>query len=291
MDLSRMLDAAGRMVVVSPHFDDAVLSVGGLIAARASRGQTVEVLTVFSAAGAAITGGERQKAFSDYAVRVGEDDRALAVLGARARRLGLFERLFRDPRPRGPLPLFRTSEDLARGAYVEEVRRAIARLVASEDTVVLSPLGIGNHVDHVIVAVGALRAGSRVLFYEDFNALSERNRRRHPVSRLRPFPYRSAPGWASPRAGFELEAMSLLARGPDATALAGVTVHPEQWSMTAFPVTGGLEARKLRAVGEYRTQTKTLGGEARLREIMRRAHAVRGGEPIWRFDTAGAGPS
>ncbi|MEC3914674.1 PIG-L deacetylase family protein [Nocardia sp. CDC160] len=291
MELSRVLDGVGRVVVVSPHFDDAVLSVGGLIAGRVGRGQVVEVLTVFSGAGVAVGGGGRQKAFSDYGVRGEEDERALGILGARGRRLGLFERLFREPRPRGPLALFRTSEDLARGAYVETVRRGIGRLVEDGDTVVLAPLGIGNHVDHVIVAVAALRVGSRVLFYEDFNALSERNRRRHPVSRLRPFPYRSAPGWASPRAGFELEAMSLLARGPDAAALAGVTVRPEQWSMTAFPVAGGLEAVKLRAIGEYRTQTRALGGEKRLREIMRRAHAVRGGEPIWRFDATGAGPS
>ncbi|MVU76970.1 hypothetical protein GPX89_06885 [Nocardia sp. ET3-3] len=297
MELSPILEAANRLVVVSPHFDDAVLSVGGLIAARAGRGQVVEVLTVFSAAGTAAEGGRRQKAFSDYASRVGEDDRALSVLGARPRRLGLFERLFRDPPPRGPLSLFRTSEDLARGAYAETVRRAIARLLDSGDTVVLAPLGIGNHVDHVIVAVGALwtvrdRAdpgpGARILFYEDFNAMSEHNRRRHPVSRLRPFPYRSAPGWASPRTGVELEAMSLLARGPDATALAEVPVGRGSWSMSAFPV-GSVEGLKLRAVGEYRTQTKALGGESGVREILRRAHAVRGGEPIWRFQPNATG--
>ncbi|GAB0106758.1 hypothetical protein JMUB6875_57470 [Nocardia sp. JMUB6875] len=286
MDLSRRLDAAGRVVVVSPHFDDAVLSLGGLIAARAGRGQAVEVLTVFSAEGAGRDGGKRQKAFSDYASRISEDDRALSTLGARARRLGLFERLFRDPPPRGPLALFRTSADLARGAYTETVARTIRGLLNSESTLVLAPLGIGNHVDHVIVAVGALtaaRGDPRILFYEDFNALSERNRRRHPVSRLRPFPYRSAPGRASPGIGLEMEAMSLLARGPDATELAGLPVRREQWSMSAFPLSNALETLKLRAIAEYRTQTKALGGEQRLREILRRAHAVRGGEPVWRF--------
>ncbi|GAB2551882.1 PIG-L deacetylase family protein [Nocardia heshunensis] len=286
MDVSGMLDAASRIVVVSPHFDDAVLALGGLIATRAGRGQTVEVLTVFSAAGAALAGGVRMRAFSDYGPRVGEDDRALALLGARSARLGLSERLFRDPPTRGPLPLFRTSADLARGAYPETVRRAILRIAQAPGTIVLAPLGIGNHVDHVIVALGALRAARErpgILFYEDFNALSEHNRRRHPVARLRPFPYRSAPAWASPRAGFELEATSLLARGPDPTTLAELTVQPEQWRMSASPLDDAAESAKLQAVGEYRTQTMALGGETAVRELLRRAHAVRGGELVWQY--------
>ncbi|AYF78398.1 PIG-L family deacetylase [Nocardia yunnanensis] len=290
MDVSRMLDTAGRVVVVSPHFDDAVLSVGGLIAGCAGRGQPVEVLTVFSAAGAA-SGGGRMRAFSDYETRVREDDRALALLGARPERLGLSERLFRDPPPRGPLPLFRTSPDLARGEYPATVQRAIRDVLATPDTIVLAPLGIGNHVDHVIVAVGALLAmperASRLLFYEDFNALSERNRRRHPVSRLRPFPIRGAPAWASPRAGFELEATSALARGPDPVALAGHSARDGQWHMTASPVDAAAESAKLDAVSEYRTQTAALGGESALHSLLRRAHTVRGGELIWQFRPEG----
>ncbi|MFE3189688.1 PIG-L deacetylase family protein [Nocardia sp. NPDC059240] len=290
MEVSRVLDAASRIVVVSPHFDDAVLSLGGLIATRAGRGQTVEVLTVFSAAGATLTGGARMRAFSDYGPRVAEDDRALALLGARPTRLGLSERLFRDPPPRGPLPLFHTSPEMARGAYPEKVRQAITRLRESPGTIVLAPLGIGHHVDHVIVALGALRAaaeGPGVLFYEDYNALSERNRRRHPVTRLRPFPYRAAPAWGSPRAGFELEATSLLARGPDPIALAGLTVRREQWQLSPAPVDAAAESAKLRAIAEYRTQTKALGGESALRELLRRAHAVRGGESVWQFRPGG----
>ncbi|WP_405135397.1 PIG-L family deacetylase [Nocardia sp. NBC_01388] len=295
--VTRVLDAADRIVVVSPHFDDAVLSAGGLIAARVEARQPVEVLTVFSSARAIATRGGRHQAFTDYALRVAEDDRALAALGARARRLGLYERLFRDPPPRGPFGLFRTSLEIARSAETSAVQRAIAEALNNGNAIILAPLGIGNHVDHVIVTVGALRAirdrdaQARVLFFEDFNAMSERNRRLHPVSRLRPFPFRDAPGWASPRTAVEMTAISLLTRGPDPTALCDLPVRAEEWSMSALPLTTRHETAKFEALAEYRTQTSALGGEPQLRALLERAHARRGGELLWRFRASGASSS
>ncbi|MCM6776140.1 PIG-L family deacetylase [Nocardia sp. CDC159] len=278
------LDDADRMVVVSPHFDDAVLAVGALIAARVEAGQPVEVLTVFTGARDDATHYGRREAFADYVVRRAEDDRALRVLGARPHRLGLFERIFREPPPRHPSDLFHTPTDVADCPEVEAVRRTIAEALASE-AIVLAPLGIGNHVDHVLVAMGALRVGPapRLLFYEDFSALSERCRRRHPVSRLQRFGFGDAPGWAGPRLGCRLAALSLLARGPDPTTALGLRVVPERWRPSALPVRPEHEDIQFRALAEYRTQTAALGGERRLRALIHRAHDRRGGELIWRF--------
>ncbi|MCU1645024.1 MAG: hypothetical protein JWN03_5299 [Nocardia sp.] len=293
--VTRVLDAADRIVVVSPHFDDAVLSVGGLIAARVEAGQPVEVLTVFSGSRPIEVRGGRHQAFADYTLRVVEDDRALAALGAGAGRLGLYERLFRDPRPHGPFSLFHTSPEIAQSADTEAVQQAIAEALDNSGTVILAPLGIGNHVDHVIVAVAALRAirdqYARVLFFEDFNATSERNRRRHPVSRLRPFPFRVAPGWANSRAAVEMTAISLLTRGPDPTALACLPIEAAQWSMSALPLTTRHETAKLQALSEYHTQTSALGGEPQLRALLKRAHARHGGELVWRFQLSGVNSS
>ncbi|MFJ4649983.1 PIG-L deacetylase family protein [Nocardia sp. NPDC088792] len=289
MTVARVLGEARRIVVLSPHFDDAVLAIGALVAGCVESGRTVRVVTVFSAGGTGISAGGRGKAFADYDSRRREDDRALALLGVEARRLGLHERIFRAPAPHGPLSLFHTSRAIAYSPDTAAVHRAIVAEQREDGTIVLAPLGIGNHIDHVITATAALRAArdparaARMLFYEDFNALAECCRRRHPVARLRPFAFRSAPGWASPRAGLELETMSLLIRGPDAAELAGLPVGPGRWTATALPVSRRHAEAKFAAMAEYRTQTAALGGARQLRALMERAHARRGGELVWQF--------
>ncbi|MBF6327467.1 PIG-L deacetylase family protein [Nocardia transvalensis] len=283
-----VLTTAGRVVVVAPHFDDAVLALGASIAALVAGGKPVQVLTVFSGARDDERHGERRQAFADYVVRRAEDDRAMRVLGTEARRLGLFERIFREPPPRGPSSMFRTPADIARSDEVYAIRTTLTNLV-DDDAMVLAPLGIGHHVDHVMVAAAALQTAlqrpgtDRLLFYEDFNAVSERCRRHHPISRLHPFPFRDAPGWASPRVGCAMAAASVLAGGPDPAAAVGLSVRPEQWEMCVLPVGPGHESTQFCALAEYRTQTRALGGEPRLHAVIHRAHARRGGELVWRF--------
>ncbi|WP_067824346.1 PIG-L family deacetylase [Nocardia inohanensis] len=281
-----------ELVVLSPHFDDAALAVGALVAARAAAGRRVRILTVYTAGPdtAGLTG--RRRAFGDYAVRRAEDDRALARLGAGGMRLGLRERLFRDPPLPRPVHIFRTPEDVRGLTECDRIQREITRLLdESPRAQILAPLGIGNHHDHVEVAVAAMRAAAthpdRVLFYEDFNALSELCRRHHPVSRTAPFPWQSAPAWASPRAGTGLEAMSFIPRGPSAPELAGLSPGRGggSWCVQTLPVHTH-EAVQLRAVAEYRSQLPLLGGPAAVAKFIRRAHRTRGGELLWHLSPA-----
>jgi LmbE family N-acetylglucosaminyl deacetylase len=86
--VSKHLDGK-RIVVVSPHSDDGVLSVGAAIASWARRGAKVELLTVFAldpqsdapAGGWDARGGFRTEAEAALARRE-EDRRACATLGA-----------------------------------------------------------------------------------------------------------------------------------------------------------------------------------------------------------------
>ena len=140
-------------VVVSPHLDDAVLSVPGLIRSRVQRGERVVVLTVFSA------GGE------EYAERRAEDRAALALLGAEPLHLGLL-----DAPPRRGIP--RSFRALILGAMDDEDAAAAARplleqIAALAPALTLLPLGVGEHIDHRIVHAAHTRLGGRVAFYED----------------------------------------------------------------------------------------------------------------------------
>lgn len=282
--------ASDRLVVLSPHLDDAVLGAGALIADEVRAGVPVEVWTAFTRQPEPAAVPRRLRPFADYRTRLAEDDRALAVLGAGARRLDLPERIWRDPPARGLRAAFRTPADRAGLDQLEPVAAAVAEAFARPGTRVLAPLGVGHHVDHVEVAcaalVAAVRAGAcdRIGFYEDFYALAGAARRRHPVTRAHAGGpvrrLREAPGWAGPAEGLVLWATPLIARGPTWEAwlpeLAGLA-----WTCAAHPVDDRSQRQALAALAEYRSQTPALGGLRQLAAIQRRAHRLRDGELIW----------
>ncbi|HEY6798827.1 MAG TPA: PIG-L family deacetylase [Kineosporiaceae bacterium] len=280
----------GGVVVLSPHLDDAVLSLGALIARLTAGGRPVQVWTAFSHAPPGLRVPRRWQAFGDYATRRAEDARALAVVGARPRHLGLPERIWRRPQPRTLAGAFRGPASMTGFACLPAVADAVASALRVPGVEVYAPLGVGQHADHLEVAVAALstaldaQACGRVGFYEDYYALSEASRRRHPVARLRPFPGPSSPGWAAPTLGAALWLMAAALPGPRLDRYLPVT-GTLRWACEPVPV-DGFESRKLTAVAAYASQLPRLGGRRRLEAALRRAHRSRGGELVWRAQPA-----
>jgi LmbE family N-acetylglucosaminyl deacetylase len=147
---------AQRIVVVSPHYDDGVLSLGASIAAWARAGTVVELLTVLGCDpdSAAPSGGwDRRGGFATEGesarARREEDRRACAVLGAR------------------PVPLPFGSVDYERHGDDTDVRAAVTRAVAAAELVLLPghPL---THPDHAWLS-GLLGEGlgPRVALYAE----------------------------------------------------------------------------------------------------------------------------
>lgn len=143
--------------VISPHFDDGVLSCSYVLAS--APGSTL--LTVFAGSldgpagdwDVATTGA--RTAADARAIRTEEDLAAAAALGASTRSLGLDESQYTDA---------------ASGERMVEVCDTLRDVLAEiQPRTVLAPLGIG-HEDHRIVASACLElvgAGSRWYLYED----------------------------------------------------------------------------------------------------------------------------
>ncbi|MFD3994457.1 PIG-L deacetylase family protein [Streptomyces sp. NPDC058548] len=185
------------ILVLSPHLDDAVLSCGGLLGWPGRRAP-VTVASLFTEAGPPPhtlsarqflkqTGAEDAEEL--YAERRAEDLRVLERLDVGSRHVGLVDGLFRRlPRPRpgtgrltGLLPelghVYPTYRlHLSRGRvspYDDETLRAVgetidALLPGSSGGLVLAPLGVGGHADHVLVRTAAERCGRPVVYYSDF---------------------------------------------------------------------------------------------------------------------------
>lgn len=274
------------VVVVSPHLDDAVLSIGALIARLAAAGRRVGVWTVFTRAPQSSEIARDRRVFGDYATRRAEDQRALARLGAGYRWLDFCERIWSDPPLSSVRHVFRTPGSAASFANCEAITRAIVSLLADTSVTVYAPLGIGNHYDHVEVALAASMAllessaFDRLLFYEDFYALGGGCRRRHFVARRKQWRALASPAWASPVLGGFFGYVAWSARGPGVDWYLPA-VSSLRWSVSSEPV-GAFESAKLGAVAEYRSQIDAFGGMKRLAPWIARAHTALNGEPVWR---------
>jgi len=277
------------IVILSPHLDDAVLSLGGLIGREVAAGRSVEVVSCFTSGPPLDTIAPAHRVFGDYSMRRAEDERALAVLGARHRWLDLHERIWRQPPlpPSGVFPthVFRTPERMDDFAELKSIRAAIAEILERGATI-YAPLAIGHHVDHVEVALAALRemlgrgAFDRIHFYEDPYALGRACRKQHFVAKRRMWRPFGAPAWASPRVGGLLRLVALVAKGPKID-----DYLPEadrlDWTCAPRPVGFADEERKLTAISEYVSQVRAFGGMERVAAFVRRGHKMLGGEPIW----------
>lgn len=128
--------ASPRLLVISPHFDDAVLSCGALLAGQ----QETVVCTVFAAAPRTPmqTSWDTKSGFSDSSAtmraRAIEDEQALAVLGAHPVHLPFCDAQY--------------GESPSHEMLVEALARVVAEVPAST---VFIPLGL-FHSDHVLVS-------------------------------------------------------------------------------------------------------------------------------------------
>jgi LmbE family N-acetylglucosaminyl deacetylase len=169
-----------RWIYLSPHFDDVVLSSGGLVWEQTQAGQQVEIWTI--CAGAPAVGAPlstfalqlhqrwqtEQEAVS---ARQKEDHAAVGHLGARLRYWDLPDCIYRQL-PGGAW-LVNGEEDLWKPvhplemALVEQLTAWLAQDLHSDD-ILVSPLTLGNHVDHFLVRAAVERLSRPLRYYPDY---------------------------------------------------------------------------------------------------------------------------
>ena len=167
-------------IYLSPHFDDAAFSCGGLIWEQVQKGDQITVLTVCA-------GKPPAGPISDYAqslharwetgldavsVRENENLRSCQVLGARVINLTIPDVIYRRS-PVDGSPICESDADLTAELRTVEIPLIESLKVDLEKSIpadceIVSPLALGGHVDHRLVrsAVGAL--GRPASYYADF---------------------------------------------------------------------------------------------------------------------------
>lgn len=164
-----------RWIYLSPHLDDAVLSAGGLIYEQTRSGATVEIWTF-------MCGVPFETEFSPFAQllhhqwgfssaeetvlsRREEDRRAAQIVGAAVRHFDFLDCIYRRDR-NGEWPYYEIS--LPPQELDADLPAQIAQTISSRlqpDDELVCQLGVGSHVDHVIVRMAAELLG-RSLRYD-----------------------------------------------------------------------------------------------------------------------------
>lgn len=167
-----------RWVIISPHFDDAVLSIGGLIWELTRKGTPVEIWTLqagFAPAGPLSDFANRLHAdwgFSSAAEAVTlrriEDQNAASTVGAVVRHFPNPDCIYRRDSAGTPIyteDVFIPPVDQERD-LPDQLAGQIRIKLKAADTV-LCPLTVGGHVDHLLARMAAERMGRDLVYYAE----------------------------------------------------------------------------------------------------------------------------
>ena len=176
-----------KQIYLSPHLDDAVMSCGGIIHQQASKGDRVQVITIFAGEYQDGTPSPFAQVQHDYwgnpprpmPLRRAEDAAALTLLGADVLHLDYLDAVYRSG-PDGEWlyadeeALWKTlspADPLTVDGAQDLVNRLETVIPAPNQGLVYAPLGVGWHVDHQLVHAAARKLqsrGYRMAFYEDY---------------------------------------------------------------------------------------------------------------------------
>ncbi|WP_188114154.1 PIG-L deacetylase family protein [Streptomyces apricus] len=304
MNASSVTPAAPTAVAVSPHLDDAVFSAGGILALLVRAGWRVQVVTCFTASvddpGPFALSTQLDKGLAadvDYmALRRAEDHAAQRALGtlppvhlplpeAPHRGYASAPELFTPPRPDDPVGT--------------ELWQLLAPHLAPAD-LVLAPLGIGDHVDHLLTAraVAATTSYAQVGWWRDVPYIARAPRSAVPTEHGPPGTTTGTTAGTTDERTGEKTDKSAGERTDEETADVTARVAAQVEAEAAAELTadiGAVLADKTAAARCYATQLGfQFGGAGRTGEVLSavaRSEAARAGAPYVHGETLQAGPA
>ena len=167
-----------RVVVVSPHMDDAILSCGGLLNLLLQSMPCVTV-TICTADPEGADEKNPPHGIALPSTRRSEEVRAMQALGCALVQMNLLDAIYRKVPGRDELlyPSLNSLWNMPRqedDSQREKICTGLQKYLPAADerpTLYLAPAGIGHHVDHIISTQAVLNCVSRcdhILLYEDF---------------------------------------------------------------------------------------------------------------------------
>lgn len=168
------------LIYLSPHLDDAIFSCGGIIASQVEKGEDVSIWTL--CAGKPSRNNLSEFADNLHAIygygadpiggRISEDIKACSLLGIKYHHFSFLEAIYRKssngkyflyPTPTAIFGKPRPEESI----LLEDMFRTLSEQV-NPDCQFVVPMGLGKHVDHLLVRQAAAKLGKPLWYYQDF---------------------------------------------------------------------------------------------------------------------------
>ena len=172
-----------RCIFISPHFDDAVLSCGGLMSKLSEKNTQLLSITVFTGEPSEKeTLSTVAKSFHDawdsgenpYTIRKKEEKKVLDKLNSSYKWLEKLDVIYRFADVKIKDGILNPGVSPEEDPVFSEIFAEILEIVKeSPDCYIFAPLGIGNHPDHLVVnlamrSIKNLYPELNLFFYEDF---------------------------------------------------------------------------------------------------------------------------
>lgn len=178
-----------KLYILSPHFDDAILSMGMLLYLLRDNAD-ITVINIFTnahngpytlSAKKFIRDSGYHNAVKLFNDRLAEDKMAMQVINANHLNLGFMDALFRKkpytslagkyvPELDHIYPTYHwhITKKIQSGDMSQELLKNKLMEIIPPEAVIFSPSGIGGHVDHIIVSQVVRSLFGKTLFYLDF---------------------------------------------------------------------------------------------------------------------------
>lgn len=165
MKLIDLLSSRSRVVVLSPHHDDFIWSLGGAIDSIGP--EKITVINIFTTSN--FIHNKTSTTRSPSEIRREENRIALENCGVTKNiDLGFKEALLRGYRPTNQ---FEWREDCSDAKIAKEILTRLSLTLKQydqKDTILIAPLGLGEHVDHIITTkITRQLKFADILYYED----------------------------------------------------------------------------------------------------------------------------
>jgi len=183
---------------ISPHLDDVALSCGGYLSRLADAGKQVIIVTVATEdvpENFSLSPMMKwrhiiwRQGNSPFLVRRCEDISAASILGVQFEHFDMLDAIYRCDRFDNPLYPEKITkvpiQALDRVDFLPILCTKLKKILstwAGEQIQVYCPLGIGEHIDHIIVrsAVEEVFESQKIIYYEDYPYIAKLSSIQHP---------------------------------------------------------------------------------------------------------------
>jgi LmbE family N-acetylglucosaminyl deacetylase len=169
-----------RYIFLSPHMDDAILSAGSFLIQLTGKNLPITVVTIFSEFGSLpISWDSRKYIFHSGFLRLSsfikarklEEDAVMKALNISSILLKFIDGGFRKT-DSGKL-IYQNHDELMNGtisindvSLIHNIEKRL-RVIIKRDDVLVAPLGVGGHADHLIVNKVSLLFPNKILYWLD----------------------------------------------------------------------------------------------------------------------------